>query len=558
MLHSLNVENIALIKQAEITFTSGLNVISGETGAGKSILIGSINTAMGGKTNKDMIRRETDHAYAELLFYPGEEKLQKIAEDFELELSVEDPLIVSRRLTGGKSLAKINGESVPVAKTAALSSYLLDLHSQKEHLSLLKLSKHLEMTDIFAGKEALQLKQQIAGDYRRFVSLKSQREEFCKDQKERARELSYLEFALNEIAEANLIVGEEEELADQFKRIVNQKDIAEGLQEVLEYTGDDRGAMGDQVAKCIHAISRLLPFDDHLQPIHDTLYDLESLLTDLNHQVRDYTEDAMYDEEQLAEIEKRLDRIRELEAKYGSTIPEVLDFYSENEARLQKLQHYDEILQDMDLELSSLHESLMKNCMTLSELRKKAGKVMEQQIVEALKDLNFLDVRFEIQFRPLDSFAATGMDEAEFMISTNPGEPIKPLRQIASGGEMSRIMLALKSVLADSDDVETLIFDEIDTGISGRTAQKVAEKLHQIARKHQVICISHLPQIVSMADTHFVIEKYTDGEETITSVNKLNEEESVVELARLLGGTEITEMTLASAKEMKKMALKNS
>ena len=555
MLQTLYVKNLALIEEAEIHFGEGLNILSGETGAGKSVLIGSIQIALGGKVPKGVIRHNEDTAYIELVFSVEEEERREALRQAGADLS-GDELVISRKLTAGKSISRVNGEFWPAAKIQELTGLLLDMHGQHEHQSLLHRQHHLEILDAYCKEQTEPLKEQIRDAYRKYREVQDALAAMNGEEQARKREIAFLQFAVEEIEEANLQPGEDEELAVRYKKLVNQQQLASGITELHERLGyEGRGAAGEQIGQAIHILQRIYGCDEEgLQEIQAQLYDVESLLTDLNQAISSYQDDLENSDEELQEVESRLDVIHDLKAKYGSTIPQILDYLEEQREKLFDLQHFDEKKAELEKQQEELQQQLQWDCDRLSQIRRAAAEKMERQIVRALSELNFLQVQFEIAFRTMDHFSENGTDQVEFLISTNPGEEVKPLVQVASGGELSRIMLAIKTVLADVDRIPTLIFDEIDTGISGRTAQYVSEKLAYISRGHQVICISHLPQIVSMADEHFLIEKQSQADSTSTEIFRLSREESIEELARLLGGTSITETTLQGAREMKEQA----
>lgn len=553
MLQNLYVKNLALIDEVEVDFRDGLNILTGETGAGKSIIIGSINIALGGKVPKDVVRKDADYAYVELIFSIESEETRKKLEEKGIILE-DDQLILSRKITGSRSLAKINSETVPTTRIQELTGLLIDIHGQHEHQSLLYRAKHLEILDAYAKSQIGSLKGNIAKLYHTYVELQKKYSAFVVDEEQRKREMDFLAFEINEIESANLKNGEEEDLTVQYKKCLNHKQIADGILEIKDLIGDDNGAAGN-AGKALKTIINIVEYDLELNAIQDQLYDLEGLLNDLNRDVAEYISDMDSDDGELEELQERLDIIHNMKLKYGSTVEEILKSLAQKQEKLEQLENYEIIRDKMQSDIKKLEEDLDSYCDELTQIRMQAANKLKVQIKDALEDLNFLNVEFEIGFKQLPQPTANGKEEIEFLISTNPGEPVKPLGKVASGGELSRIMLAIKTVLADSDEIETLIFDEIDTGISGRTAQMVSEKLSLIANKHQVICISHLPQIVSMADVHFLIEKKVEGTHTSTTIKKLNEPDSIRELARLLGGKEITQKVLDSASEMKTFAL---
>lgn len=556
MLQNLYVKDLALIDEADVAFESGLNILSGETGAGKSIIIGSINLALGAKVPKDIVRKNAESAYVELVFQIEDTRTQKILEENGIRLE-DNQLIIGRRISSSRSICKINGESVPASKIKEISHLLIDIHGQHEHQSLLYKSKHLEILDAFAKSRLNTIKQNVSKIYRRYISLRKELEEFKKDEEQRRREMSFLEFEVNEIESANLVANEEEKLDERHRLLSHGKQIVDGLNEIIyDMSGSLTGSAQEAIGKGVRTIQKLCEYDNNLSDIKSQLFDAEALISDITRDISSYVESIEVDEENLAEIAKRLELIHNLKKKYGSSVEEILQYADRKKIELEKLIHFDENKRRIEKEYKETVEELNRLCETLSNNRKEASLLLTKYMKQSLEDLNFLDVRFEMEFKRLDHFTSEGFDEVEFVISTNPGEDLKPLGAVASGGELSRIMLAIKTVLADSDEIDTLVFDEIDAGISGRTAQMVSEKLSVIGGKHQVICISHLPQIVAMADSHFLIAKNAVSDLTTTKIKKLNENDSVMELARLLGGSQITETTLASAKEMKELAIR--
>ncbi len=547
MLLELHVRNLALIEAADVELGEGLNILTGETGAGKSIMIGSVNLALGQKAVKEMIRTGAEYAYVELVFSVDPDKAEALKA---LDVAPDENgiLIISRKIMSSRSLSRINDETVTAARLKQVTSLLIDIHGQHEHQSLLHASKHLEILDTYAKSRAMKLKTQTAALYAEYNHLEKQLSELVTDSESRRREADFLRFEIEEIESVELKENEEEFLAAQCRKYANARRIIGNLTEAY------RAVDADAVGSALHQVSEVAEFDPELKTIQDQLYDAEAVLTDAHHAIGEYLEQLDFDEEGYREAEERLDRIRSLEAKYGKNLKEIEAALEEKRNRLEQLEHFDEYRQKLEKQYKQTEQKLEEVCTQLSAIRKEEAKKLAEKIREGLIDLNFLDVRFSMAFKRLDHYTAGGFDEAEFVISTNPGEPERSLAQVASGGELSRIMLAIKTVLADSDDIPTLIFDEIDTGISGRTAQKVAEKLAVISKQHQVICITHLPQIAAMADCHFEIRKSTDGSSTRTQITRLNEENTVKELARMLGGAQITEAVFENAGEMKRLA----
>ncbi len=561
MLISLHVKNLALIDETEVYFGNGLNILTGETGAGKSIIIGSVNLALGAKAEKEMIRTGADYALVELVFQiEKEEQLQEIRQ-VELPVEEDGTVILQRRIMPGKSLCKVGGETVSVRQVKALAGVLIDIHGQHEHQSLLKPGKQLEILDDYAGEALYKLKKQLKERYEEYKEVVRQLSADDVDEETRKREISLAEFEAQEIEEAGLSPGEDIELEKTYRKLVNGQKIQETLTLAHQLSGYEEGGAGDAVGRAVKEVRSIVSYDETLQEFENQLLDIDSLLNDYNRMAADYLSNLEFDGELFSRTEKRLDVINHLKSKYagtGNSIEEILAYQEKLQEKLEKYQNFDAYKQQLLQKESSLKEALLKLCGKISKIRKDSALKLAQSMKKALIDLNFMDVAFEINVQPEpDKIGAEGYDKTDFMISTNPGEALKSLSQVASGGELSRIMLALKTVLADKDEIETLIFDEIDTGISGKTAWKVSEKMGILGKKHQLICITHLPQIAAMADTHFQIEKSVVEERSVTRIRKLEEEDSIKELARMLGGASITETVLNNAREMKDLATKS-
>ena len=548
MLLELHVKNLALIEKADVEFGEGLNILTGETGAGKSIIIGSVTMALGGKAPKGSIRPGADYAYIELVFSVTGEEKRKALRELDVEPTEDGLVIISRKLTSARSISRINDETVTMARLSQITGLLLDIHGQHEHQSLLYKSKHLEILDAYVKAATQPVKQTIADRYRIYRSLEEKLRGFDLDAESRIREADFLRFEIEEIEASALKEGEEEELTSAYRRYSHSRIIAECLGAAYE------AVEGEWLARALKEVEQASEYDESLGGVRDQLYDADSILRDAGREMSSYLDSMEMDEETFRKTEERLDLIHNLQAKYGPTVETIFQKLEQKKKRLGELEDYDAHKKRMEQELEECRNGLEKLCTQLTGIRKKASRTLVKKIKQGLVDLNFLDVEFDMEFEKLDHFTPSGWDGAQFLISTNPGQPMRPLKDVASGGELSRIMLAIKTVLADSDDIPTLIFDEIDTGISGRTAQKVSEKLMLIARSHQVICITHLPQIAAMADSHFEIAKSASQGRTITTIRLLDRQASVEELARLLGGARITEAVLKNAGEMKELA----
>ncbi|EXG88302.1 DNA repair protein RecN [Clostridium sp. ASBs410] len=548
MLSELHVKNLALIEKADVEFGQGFNVLTGETGAGKSIIIGSVTIALGGKTPKDIIRKGTEYAYIELIFTVSDPGKVRLLKAFDVYPDGDGTVIISKKIMPSRSLSKINDETVTAGKLREITGLLIDIHGQHEHQSLLYKSKHLEILDRYQEKKSHKLKENIADTYREYVRLKDRLSAFQLDEEARLREMDFIRYEIEEIESAGLKEGEKEELTSRYRLFLNAKKISESLS--MAYSAVDT----DFISRALKEVETVASYDDRLSVIRDQLFDADSILSDISREITSYMDDMSFDEDEYRQMEERLDVLHNLEAKYGGSLSQIFINLEEKQKRLEELEDYDGARKRTAEELQKVSDRLEILSGQLSEMRKNTAKELTKKIKEGLKDLNFIDVEFSMEFSRLGHYTANGFDEAEFLISTNPGESLKPLGMVASGGELSRIMLAIKTVLADTDDIPTLIFDEIDTGISGRTAQKVSEKLAYIAGNHQVICITHLPQIAAMADSHYEIAKAVEEGRTATSIHPLSGEEVVEELARLLGGAEITEAVRANAREMKRLA----
>ena len=549
MLSELHVKNFALIEQADLEFREGLNILTGETGAGKSILIDSIAAALGGKTGKDMIRTGEESAYIELIFsVEGEDRTAALKE---LGVTPEEDgtLILSRKIMKNRSVLRINDEAVTAQKLRSITGLLIDIHGQSEHQSLLYPETHLKFVDLMGPEALKEQKEKCAGLYRRYAELKNTLKKEA-DQAFREREKEILRYEIDEIRDAGLKAGEEEALQAEYLKIRNFSRIRDAL-------GEAAGALDtDAVSTAVRRVADVAEYAPELQDLSAQLEELDGLLTDARREVLNRLDEADCDDERLQAVSDRLDLIRRLQEKYGEDVPGILELAEKKEERLEFLISFEQNRSAMIREKAALEKELSETCGIITELRRTTCAVLEKNVVSVLRSLNFESPAFQIRLGAKEEFGEDGKDSAEFFISTNPGEPLKPLRNVASGGELSRIMLALKSVLAEKDEIPTVIFDEIDTGISGRTAQMVAEKLSLIGRGRQVLCITHLPQIAAFADHHFLISKNSDGNRTRTGITEITGDGITRELSRLIGGAEITEGVLRTAEEMKLLAEK--
>ena len=478
MLLGVHVKNLALIDEVEMNFEDHLNIMTGETGAGKSVLMGAVNMALGGRVSKDMIRKGTDYALAELFFSVTDKRVLETLKEMEIPVE-DDSVIISRRMTSGRSVSRINGEIVSAADVRKAGQLLMDIHGQHDHQSLLDKSRHLVILDRFIREPLGDRKDRLEKAYQQYMHYKELFDAQAMNNEERLRQISFLEFELEEIEDAHLIPGEDEQLEADYRKMVHGRQIIEGLSQVHQWTGyDDAASAGEQLGRSLKNFYNLEDFDEELTGLREQLENIESLLNDFNRDLSGYMDTLNFDDQDFKDTEERLDLINRLKAKYGGSIENILDYGKKKKEELERLQGYDEWLDQLKEDMASSEKILKELSKEVSGIRKKYAKELEKQMENSLKDLNFLQVQFRIQITPSERYTKNGCDDVEFLVSTNPGEDVKPLGQVASGGELSRIMLGIKSVLAQIDEIPTLIFDEIDTGISGRTAQKVSERLY--------------------------------------------------------------------------------
>lgn len=556
MLLNLHVKNLAIIDEIEVEFSEGLNVLTGETGAGKSIIIGSINIALGGKVSKDIIRTGTEFALVELTFLAEDSEQINSLEKLGITLE-EDVVVISRKITKCRTINRVNGETVSVSMLKSIADILIDIHGQNEQQSLLYKNKHMEIVDRYAAEKMCGRDMEFSEMYRQYKDMLVKYSEKEISEEERLREVSFIRYELEQIEHAHLVKGEEEKLQERYRYLSNANEIKSGINEVYSLVEDSYGdsqSVSQMLGRSSHILAKISGYDERLKELARQIADIDELIMDFNRDLQEYASDMDENGEEFAEVETRLDLVRTIKSKYGATTELVENYAKDLENKLEKYEAYEEYRANLEKKIEIYKIKLEKLGESISKIRKKCSAELEKRITDALIDLNFLQVKFEIAVRELDEFNSKGKDEVEFMISTNPGEDLKPIGQAASGGELSRIMLAIKAVLAEHDSIGTLIFDEIDVGISGRTAQKVAEKMAFIGHSHQVICISHLAQIAAMADHNYLIEKNNSLNKTSTVIRQLEGDEIVEEIARILGGAKITDAVLESAREMKQLA----
>ena len=554
MLKNLHVRNLALVREVDISFGDGLNIMTGETGAGKSVLIESIAAALGGRISKNMVRQDADYALAELEFVVQGDALKALlAMDFPVD--EDGTLLITRRISDGRNTIRVNDESFTAAKLRAAAPYLIDIYGQNEHATLLDPSRQMALLDAY-GKERIDpLKSRTASLYREAQEAKKSLAALSMGEDERLRKIDLLSFEAEEIEAASLRTGEDEELEADYRKLANGQKIMEHVQTAHRLSGYEMEGAGDALGNALRSLSGVEELDPELKDLYEHLNEIDSLLNDFNRELSDYIDSFSYDEEMLAETERRLDLVNHLKMKYGGSIPSVLAALETRQEELRRLTHYEEEKEAAEKRVRTAEKKLFEAALALREERLQTAARFREEVVPQLLALNFAQVDFAIDLREKEECGPGGIDTVEFMISTNPGEARHPLRQIASGGELSRIMLGIKAMFARKEEADTLIFDEIDTGISGRTAQKVAEKLVLVSSERQVLCITHLPQIAAMADHHFLIEKMIGESSSRTVIRELDEEGCETELARMLGGAEVTEQTRRAAAEMKNMAM---
>lgn len=562
MIQSLTVKNIALIDELNIEFEAGLNVLSGETGAGKSIVVDSMNLLLGERADRELIRSGQEKAHVEASFRID----SAVFGDFfaKNELDAEDEMIVSRDLSvSGKNVCRINGTVVSLTILKTLMDRIVDLHGQHEHQSLLYAKNHLSFLDNYCGAEAEKAKERIAQLYSQLKKAQEQLDETGGDEKERMRSIDLLSFQIQEITEAQVFAGEEDALREEREKLNNAQAIAQNLSAgyaELYLGGEEGGSALSLVQDTVRLLSQISMYDEAYEKTGERLQESAFVLEECAHDLRSFLEAVVFDEHRQAEIEERIDLIAGLKRKYGNSEEEILAFCAEAQQKLEKLQNADADAARLAGEIETIKGRLYKEYQTLSGLRKKAAEKLSGAVLKELSDLGMPGAKFEAHFAPLPEpekaiWRKDGIDEMEFYLSTNEGEPVKPLSKTASGGEISRVMLAFKNISAGLEDISTLIFDEIDTGISGRMALVVSEKMASISRSRQVICVTHLPQIAAMADANFLIRKYSAEGTTHTAVTRLEGAGVTDEIARLAGGIE-TENSRIYAGELRQNAEK--
>ena len=558
MLISLHVKNLALIDETEVFFKDGLNILTGETGAGKSIIMGSVNLALGGKADKSLIRTGADYALVELVFQTDSKKQEQVLQEMDIPLEEDGIVIIMRKLMPERSLCKVNGVTVSQRQLKELASLFINIHGQHDNKDLLNVKRYSQILDEYSGEELEKIKENLKTVYTEYKKICKELEQSIVDEKERTREISLISFEIEEIEDASLQVGEDEDLEEQYRKMINGKRIAENIAVAYDCTGySGRNAAGDSIGRAVRELKQIADLDAEAEELANQLEEIDNLLNDFNRSLVEYQESLEFEPAEFDQVERRLNQYNHLKDKYGNTVEEILEYKEEKEARLNQLTDYETYISELELRKQKKYEEVLKYCKELSDSRKKNALLLQEKLKTALQELNFLAVELEIPVvADEESITADGYDDVDFIISLNPGEPMKSISKVASGGELSRIMLGLKSVMADKEEISTLIFDEIDAGISGKTAWKVSQKMAVLGSGHQLICITHLPQIAAMADAHFMIEKSAKDGRSVTEIFELKEEKVIEEIARLLSGTEVTEAVVNNARELKDLAAK--
>ncbi|SES62733.1 DNA repair protein RecN [Anaerobranca gottschalkii] len=557
MIDRISIENFALIEALEIDFDCGLTVLSGETGAGKSIIIDALTLLTGGRASAELVRAGSEKSIIVGVFSLTPSKSQKIKEI--LGIDVDDQLIIEREIySSGKSIAKVNNKIITIGLLKEITKDLVDIHGQHEHHSLLDPQKHLSFLDLYGGKRIGELLSRYNELYVKRRDILNRLSKLHSNNENRERQMDLLKFEIEEIENCNLTVGEDEELLNRRKVLINAEKLYNGVMNSYNhlYQGEENPSVVEVIGSIISDLEHLTKYDDNLSKFIPQLEGALFQIQDVSRELFNYGQDLELDPEALTSVEMRIDEINRLKRKYGPTIEDVLNYYQQRKLELEELVNSEELFKGLQGELKLVEKELLKIGQELSAKRKELALNLSTKISLELADMSMEKTKFEVYFKKNndDEFYETGLDQVEFLISPNPGEPLKPLAKISSGGELSRIMLAMKNILAQIDQIETLVFDEVDTGIGGRTAQRVAEKLLNVSKGRQVLCVSHLPQICVMADNHYKIEKKEVAGRTISTIRKLDGQEKILEIARMISGAEITQGTINHAQEMLALA----
>lgn len=534
MIDHISIKNFAIIENTEIDFQEGLNIITGETGSGKSIVIESISLALGSRADSSYVRTGADKAIIQLAG----------------TLDNEDVVLTREISASGKNLCRHNGQIVTLSQLSQIARKLADIHGQYDNQSLLNPDYHIVLVDAYRHQIIDPQKEAVAGAYSRYAQIRAELGQLLSSEKENRRKMDFYRYEADEIEKAALRIGEDQELEDRISLLQNSEKIYENIEKAYAILYDESPSAMEGLHAGLRSIEEISGFSNEISALGQEFSDLYYRLEDVCRGLRDVKDSLTFNPSELDEAISRLDLIDGLKKKYGDSIEEILAYYDKISAALSTIENFDEHKMELEKSLKESAVALRTACAALTEARKESAALLSEKIQKELVDLNFADAKLDIQIHPLEKPTENGMDQVEILITTNRGEPMKPLTRVASGGEMSRIMLAFKNVISSYDGIPTLIFDEIDTGISGITASIVGKKLKEISKEHQIICITHLPQIAACGDHNYRIYKESDETSTYTNVDALSEDEKVHEIARLLGGATITETTLKSAKEL--------
>lgn len=561
MILELNIKNFAIINDLKISFTKGFNVLTGETGAGKSIIIDAVGLILGDRSNKDFIKIGQDKSIIEALFYlENSSHVKELLRSYGIQYELDDTLLITREIhKNGRSFSRVNGHTITLNMLRKITSSLVDIYGQHEHQSLLNSENHIELIDLLGDNDLLLHKKEIRRNYLQLNELKNKLSKIVTDEKERERKIDLLKFQIDEIDSGSLKSNEENELINEYTKLSNLEEIAKKLNSIhsiLDSNDYNNSSVIDELNKVSNILNNISKFDNNIKEyeknINETIYQIQDLIRD----IRNYYENIDYDIEKLSILEERMELINKLKRKYGNTIDEILEYRDNIEEELNIIINNKKQITVLKSNIEQLNIKILKESKILSKKRIKVIKAFEKKMIDELYNLNMKNIKFKVSHEILNNSNINGIDKIEFLISTNLGEPLRKLSKIVSGGEMSRIMLAFKSIIVGVDNISTMIFDEIDTGISGRTAQIVGEKIVNISRNHQVLCITHLPQIAAMSDSHYLIKKIENNGNVRTIVSRLDYNSKIEELSRLLGGVDLTDTTRLHAEEMIKMSKK--
>ncbi len=550
MLLELNIENFAIIENMKIEFESGLNVLTGETGSGKSIIIDSLGLVLGQRVNKDIIKKGKDRAFIEAVFSSYDEETKDLLLEYGIESG--DLIVVSKEIREkGPSITRINNRTVTSQILSKISTHLIDIFAQHESISLMDNKNQLKLIDDFSAKEQKNLLLNLKDVVQEINDLKNEYHEKSMLEQNKDREIDLLEYQIHEIEDAALTDYDDEKLYDDFNYLNNMTDTLVKLSEAKSLINEsyESSSLEDILDKIIANIVDVSKYNKDLKEVEQDLEDIRYRISDIAKELDRYVNSSEIDEEKLLYLKERIDLVNNLKLKYGNNVKAINKFYSDISERLHFLQNYEDNLNKLQNKIKNMEEEALLLAEKISQNRKDTAKVLEKKVEEEIVKLNIKDAKFKIDISEKE-LSKDGIDKIEFLIAPNLGQDLMPMAKVASGGEMSRIMLGFKSIIAEKDDIPTLVFDEIDTGISGRTAQIVGNKIKELARDRQIIVISHLPQIVALADTHFAIKKDVVNNSTISTIDKLNYDERVSEVARLIGGINVSEIAIETAKEM--------